>query len=244
MNERSNEADKVEDKPVGDKDNRIPVLLVEAHEPFPELALFRLDAVPRPGDLINIAANGKLQPYNVNFVNFNAFNQRSQITVGCSFSAPTIANEAVQLKERMDQVVRAQTQMFEKAQAYSNAMMLAGYAGIFALWTFSKGSLTTKTTDAIILLVGVSLIFYVSWEIYGMIHRATVAAKFLALVDKAPNEFFQTLAREEVENRRIAGRYMVAWKIIIIPTILSAYVGAAILIYNAAASIFGFTQWP
>jgi hypothetical protein len=146
----------------------------------------------------------------------------------------------------MDQAVKSQIQIYEKAQAYSNAMMLllAGYAGIFALWTFAKGALATKTTNAVIVLVGVSLILYVSWEIYGMIHRATVQAKFLALLDKTPNEFFQILGQQDVENRRIAGRYMVAWRIILVPTILTGYVGALMLLYNAAANIFGFTQWP
>jgi hypothetical protein len=48
--------------------------------------------------------------YKVDFVNFNPFNERNQITLGCSFSAPTIAAnpEPIDLKERMDQVVKAQ----------------------------------------------------------------------------------------------------------------------------------------
>jgi hypothetical protein len=34
------------------------------------------------------------------------------------------------------------------------------------------------------------------------------------------------------------------WKVIIIPTIVTGYAAALLLIYNVAASIFGFTQWP
>lgn len=77
-----------------------------------------------------------------------------------------------------------------------------------------------------------------------MIQRAAGAARFLALVDKSPTEFFQILGQQEAENRRIARRAFIAWKVIIIPTIITGHAGALLLIYNAAASIFGFTQWP
>jgi hypothetical protein len=186
MNEKPSEDEKIGDKHVLNKDGGIPVLLVDASQPFPELALYMLDALPRPGDIINVAISGKPVGYRVAFVNFNPFNERSQVTLGCSFIVPSTSasNGQIELKERMDQAVKSTMQIYEKAQAYSNAMMLAGYAGIFALWTFSKGALTTKTTNAVIVLVGLSLILYVSWEIYGMIHRAAAQAKFLALLEQ------------------------------------------------------------
>jgi hypothetical protein len=189
MNDKPTEVPKIEEKVAPNKEGRIPVLIVDSRSPFPELALYTLDAIPRRGDLINIAITGKLVGYKVDFVTFNPFNEGHQITLGCSFfSAPTIAaaGEPVDLKERMDQVVKAQIQVFEKAQAYSNALMLGGYAGIFAVWTFSRDVLTPRTTNAAIVLVGVSLILYVSWEIFGVIQRASGAARFLALVDKSP----------------------------------------------------------
>lgn len=246
MNDKSTEVVKIEEKEVPNKTQRITVLIVDSRPPFPELALHALDAIPRPGDLINIAITGKLVGYKVDFVNFNPFNERNQITLGCSFSAPTIAAnaEAIDLKERMDHVVKVQTQVFEKAQAYSNAFMLGWYAGIFAVWTFSRGVLTPMTTNAVIVLVGVSLILYVSWEIFGMIQLAAGAARFLALVDKSPTDFFQSLRQQDAENRRIARRSFIAWKVVIVPTIITGYAGALLLIYNATASIFGFTQWP
>jgi hypothetical protein len=93
-------------------------------------------------------------------------------------------------------------------------------------------------------LVGISLILYVSWEIFGMIQRAVGQAKFLALVDKSPTNFFQLLDQQEAENRRIGRRSFLAWKVVFTPTIVTGYAGALLLIYNAAASIFGFMQWP
>lgn len=90
------------------------------------------------------------------------------------------------------------------------------------------------------MLLGVSLILYVSWEIFGMIQRAAGQARFLALVDKSPTDFFQIFGQQEAENRRIARRYFIAWGVILIPTIITGYAAALLLVYNAAASIF----WP
>jgi hypothetical protein len=122
--------------------------------------------------------------------------------------------------------------VFEKAQAYSNALTLGGCAGIFAVWTFSRGVLTPRTTNAVIVLVGVSLILYLSWEIFGMIQRAAGAARFLVLVDKSPTDFFQIFGQQEAETRRIARCAFIAWKVVIIPTIITGYAGALLLIYT------------
>ena len=77
-----------------------------------------------------------------------------------------------------------------------------------------------------------------------MIQRAIAQAKFVTLVDKSPVEFFQLLDRQEAENRRLAQRHFLTWKLVVLPTIVTGYAGALLLIYNAAANIFGVPQWP
>ncbi len=73
------------------------------------------DAIPSRGDLINIAITGKLVGYKVDFVAFNPFNERNQITLGCSFSAPTIAASTRQL----NRACHAAAQMAEIAKRVS-----------------------------------------------------------------------------------------------------------------------------
>ena len=101
------------------RQSKIPVLVVESRAPFPELALFQLDAIPRQGDNILLVIQGQGANYKVDFVNFNPFNQKSQITLGCSYSPPVAATVAPpDLKERVDQVIKANTQMFEGASIF------------------------------------------------------------------------------------------------------------------------------
>jgi hypothetical protein len=63
--------------------------------------------------------------------------------------------------------------------------------------------------------------------------RHKSAARFLALVDKSPTDFFQILGQQETENRRIWRRSFIAWKVIIIPTIIAGYAAALLLLRPA-----------
>ena len=61
---------------------------------------------------------------------------------------------------------------YSQAQAYTNLIMLAGYASIFVLWTNSKGSVSPLIYFSSGILFAVSLAVFVGWELYGMHVRA------------------------------------------------------------------------
>jgi hypothetical protein len=221
--------------------------LIDARSPFPLLDNFKLAALPRQGDLINVqTSTSSLVGYRVQFINFNPY-QEYQVTIGClpPEEAPSPSGvSAAELKERMDNFVKSQLQVFERAQAYSNAMILAGYAGIFGIWSLTKDTLTKNTINVVAILIGISLILYVSWEIYGMILRANSSLRFQKLIGKQPAEFFKLASDYEADQRSIGARAAVHWRIAVIPSIVLGYVGALILIYNFAATLIGLRQWP
>src|SRR5258708_28488103 len=55
---------------------------------------------------------------------------------------------------------------YEKANAYTNLIIVAGYAGLFAVWQFTKDNLSRKQTLISALLIIVSLAIFVIFEIY------------------------------------------------------------------------------
>lgn len=225
------------------------VLVCDADEPWAHLALLRLQAVPRPGDLIKILVAQKMVTYSVSYVNFDPYEPRCHVTLGCKFiplssGAPNNSGTTIDLKDRMEQLTKSNLQIFEKAQAYTNAILVAGYAGIFGLWTFAKPAMTPRATNWTVILAGASLLCFITWEILQMIWRAVAAEKFAKLVDKSPNQFFELLTGQEADNRRVTARNQAIWKAVLLPTVGLAYAAALILIYNAAAGIFGFPQWP
>ena len=158
------------------------VNVVEGRSPFPRLGFLKLAALPRPGDIITLETSTGRHNYRVSFVNFDPY-QEFQITLGClpsEVEASANAGDTRSLKERMDEVIKWQMQVFERGQAFSNAMVVAGYAGIFGLWTFARPVLTDRTTDVVALLVGTSLFVYISWSLYEMIVRAKCDPSFRA----------------------------------------------------------------
>ena len=191
----------------------ITVKLIDGRHPFPILAVYRLLAVPRPGDLINIDIQGRRPSYRVMWVNFDPSDTISHVTLGClpnEIAGSAGQADEAKLKERMDDFIKSQLQIFDKLDAYSKAIMLGAYAGLFAIWSFAKDGLTARTTEWVAILAGISLLIYISWEIVGMVSRAVRHHQFNPLINKSPSEFFKALDDLRLTERsrmiREAGR--------------------------------------
>jgi hypothetical protein len=227
--------------------NLIPVRIVDARPPFPLLWTVSLSAVPHPGDGIMVGIEGRLVPYRVGFANFNPFDTVAHVTLGCTPqeapNSPEVINSDT-LKQRMDDYIKSQMQLFDKAEAYSKALILAGYAGLFGVWSFTKDVLTARASEWIALLVGASLLIYVTWEIIAMVYRVTLHNRFNMLVHKTPSDFFKALDNLNQSWRSANVRDMRVWRLALGATVLLGYSGALLLLFNAAAKLIGLPPWP
>ena len=61
---------------------------------------------------------------------------------------------------------------FSQVQAYTNVILVAGYAGFFAIWNFVKPDLTKATVFWSGLLISLSLAGFIAWEVYNMFFRS------------------------------------------------------------------------
>jgi hypothetical protein len=122
--------------------------------------------------------------------------------------------------------------------------MLGAYAGLFAIWSFSKDVLTSRTTEWVAILAGISLLIYITWEITGMVSRAIRHHQFNLLVNKSPSEFFKALDDLRGTERSRMIRDAWAWRVILVITVGSGYLAALLLLYNAAAKLIAWPQWP
>ncbi len=227
------------------------VRVTDARAPHKLLDIYALDATPRVGDgiLVRMDETDRRVAYRVSYVNHDPFNTRAQVTVGVMpFDAEAAPSSTItgigDAKERMDQIVKGQVQIFEKAQAYTNVIIAAGYAGSLALWNFAKPNMTPRGVAWTVLLIGISLVAFVTWEITLMIYRATAMAAFGKAVRKQPTDFFRLLDEYNAEQQQRAAKNYILWKVTLAPTILMGYAGALLIIYNAAANIVGLPQWP
>jgi hypothetical protein len=221
----------------------VPVRLVDARPPYPLLARYRLLAVPRPGDGIMIDFEGRRVPYRVIFVNFDPFNDLTHITLGCLPSAEAGNGKEVseaKLKQQMDDYVDSQHRLFERADAYAKAILLAGYAGLFGIWSFARDVLTATVTEWVALLVGISLVLYITWGIIQMITGTTRRYQFNLLVNNNPRDFFKALADRRATERSILIRDNRIWLFVLIPMVVFGYAGAALLLWKVAVKLLGW----
>ena len=210
--------------------------MVDGRWPHPLLATFPLNTIPRPGDLITIDLAGRRVDYRVDFVKFEPYDF-AHVTLGCSPNQPTAAVQSDPAK--IDEVIQAQRQSFQKAEAYSKTIIGVGYVGLFAIWSFVKDHLSHRAVLWTALLAGFSLIVFIVWEIWLMIWRTRLQDRFnLAIKDrpadptKAINDYVEQMRNDEIRGARV-------WKVILILTVVPGFAAAFILICNVFAEL-----WP
>ena len=68
-----------------------------------------------------------------------------------------------QQKKALDAMVDMQSKILDKAIAYTNLIMIGGYAGIFAIWSATRKDLSPKMNIAVALAAGVSLTVFIAF---------------------------------------------------------------------------------
>lgn len=147
-----------------------------------------------------------------------------------------------------DMVVNMTTALFDKSAAYTSLIIVAGYAGMFSIWAFVSDHLSKAATISVALLLGVSLVAFVTYEIYKMIYGATQMLGLSRLVNppRPPTEFVRAFQEfEESRKRRSStpGQIFI-WIIIMLISVLSALSAVGILFYNLLATVIGWPVWP
>ena len=88
---------------------------------------------------------------------------------------------------------------YRDAKQYSNIILFSGYAGLFAIWNFTKGDLQKWQVLSVGLCILLSLFIYIVFELYGAwLHSTQVRNQI-----KEPQEAEQLNGFSE--------KYMAAW---------------------------------
>ena len=92
---------------------------------------------------------------------------------------------------------------FSQAQAYTNVILVAGYAGFFAIWSFLKPDMTKATVFWSGLLISLSLAGFIAWEVYNMFFRSR-SILGIARAVKYPEQFEQLMLNHtKAEQERL-----------------------------------------
>ncbi|WP_375450609.1 hypothetical protein [uncultured Devosia sp.] len=150
-------------------------------------------------------------------------------------------------EQRQSMMLEINAASYERRAAYTNLIVLAGYAGAFSLWAFVREDITTQGNAAIAICLSVSLMLFVGFEIFKMSRMALWSVK----VGKAFRSDMTALevmgAVKELrlsQQRESLSRLTKIWLVMLVLTLLSASGAVALLFYNMFAQLLGWTPWP
>lgn len=125
---------------------------------------------------------------------------------------------------------------YSQAQAYTNVILGAGYAGFFAAWGFTRDQLTPTQVLWSALLVTLSLLSFVLFEVYKSFYTSQ-ALLGLSRTVQDPSQFAQLLEKWKLERRSAEIRFGRIWASTFWITLLSGLAGGLVLIYSFVSSL-------
>ena len=92
-------------------------------------------------------------------------------------------------KEELQEFIQKQKELvistYEQGKCYSNIIMMGGYAGLFAIWNFTKSNLACWQSMVVGLLALFSVFTFVLFELYGIWLRTTQTFNLISQLQKA-----------------------------------------------------------
>lgn len=143
-------------------------------------------------------------------------------------------------RRRIDLVVETQIRIiagsYEKANAYTNLIILAGYAGLFALWQFTRDILSRTQVLTAALLILISIVVFVIFEIYKAHYTSRLLRQYLGVVQQpqnrtSPERLLSAMNTFEDAERAAAIHFVRFWQVVFWLTTVTGVSAALVLGY-------------
>ena len=138
-------------------------------------------------------------------------------------------------KEELQEFIQKQKEIvvssYEQAKSYSNIIMMGGYAGLFAIWNFTKSYLLCWQAMTVGLLSVVSILTFVLFELYGIWLRATETTNLISQLQKAEklDSFPSDYGKQELKRSQIFAK---VWPFFFFTAVGTALFAALILAWS------------
>ena len=126
---------------------------------------------------------------------------------------------------------------YDKAAAYTNVVLVAGYASFFALWSTTKPVLTHWLSLTALLLMTISATVFVLFELYKMIHSGRFFLDHKHLITdqelrKDPKKLQAKLNEfEQLQNLHTL-RFTKVWVVVLWLTVPTGVIAVGLLVFN------------
>jgi len=130
-----------------------------------------------------------------------------------------VEKQEVEVGEKIIETqIKIVTASYDRAAAYNNVIIIAGYAVFFGLWSVTKVYLSKDQALWAALLACISLATFVFFQVYQMAYVSHgLHNKYLSLHEKLKGKSAQIVLAElkalEEESKRALLRFLPAWRI-------------------------------
>ncbi len=140
-------------------------------------------------------------------------------------------------------LVALQSQLFDKAANYNNIVLTFGYAGFFAIWTFVKDAMHPWDMQLIAMLLGISLLVFISWTLKVALWNVKNNLKLSKVYQDEYEDLEQKLdaiLRQEQEIAKRAIKLQRLWGIAFTVSATSGFAAGLSLLFILASGVFDF----
>ena len=153
------------------------------------------------------------------------------------------ANKKLEDDINLDLEMRRQViaEAYERSEKYTNIIILAGYAGIFSMWSLIKNYLDKDIVLISALMIGVSLTTFIIWEVFKMFVSAAQCKKISEILyqNKKPSLIQKDLQDFSVKVRNLNNRiHSFWWIIVLIITILFGFGGGLLMLLDCFFQVY------
>lgn len=125
---------------------------------------------------------------------------------------------------------------FEQARLYLNVILIAGYAGLFALWTSFGDRISNLALLTSGVLACVSLMLFLAWEIYSMAKRQQIAGMLRMAVDN-PDRFYKSFSKVQDRMKATMANLERSWWRVVFFSSLTAALAFLIILSSLASNL-------
>jgi hypothetical protein len=143
--------------------------------------------------------------------------------------------------KQLEQLTKVLTAAYDKAIAYTDLILVAGYASFFALWSATKPVLSERLAIAACLSMLISAATFVFFEVYKAIHTSRFMTRNQQLlVEPDPRKLQANLKAYEQNEGKQALQFVRVWAVVLAISIPTAVLAVLLLGYCFVLQIV----WP
>lgn len=141
------------------------------------------------------------------------------------------------VEKQISAFIQLNEKLMNNSNAYTNLIMVAGYAGYFAFWSILAGKIPTWLFNACGLAITLSLTLFITWEIVKMFWSAKHVRATQAILAKRPHT--NVISEFEKAFQEFSTRSQKLWLVFLVPTVFSGMTAASLLLGYFCLSLAG-----